>query len=106
VELLVIGVVVAALIAVLGLAAALISFVVWLVLLPLQIIGFVFKFLGFVLAVPIMMAVGLVVVAAIAFGAMFLIAPLLPLILVALGLVWLFRRPGRPHVHSSAQPTA
>jgi len=56
VELLVIGVAVAALIAVLGLAAALISFVVWLVLLPLQIIGFVFKFLGFVLAVPIMMA--------------------------------------------------
>jgi hypothetical protein len=35
-----------------------------------------------------------------------LFAPLLPLLLVGLGLFWLFRRSGRRHPHVAGQPTA
>lgn len=103
-ELFVIGVVAFALIAALGLAAALISFLVWLVVLPFQILGLALKFVGFLIAVPIMLVVGLIVASAVGFGALFLFAPLLPLVLIGLGLIWLFRRPGRPHAQSAGQP--
>jgi hypothetical protein len=98
VELLVIGVVVVALLAAFGLAAALISFVVWLVLLPLQLMAILFKLLGFLIALPFLVIGGLIAIAAVSFGAMFLFLPFMPLILVGLGLFWLLRRrsPARP----------
>jgi len=106
VELLVIGVVVVALLAVFGLAAALISFVVWLVLLPLQILALVFKFAGFLIALPFIALAGILAIAAISLGAMFLFLPFLPLILLGLGLLWLIRRSGRPRAPVASQPTA
>jgi hypothetical protein len=103
VELLVIGVVVLALLAVFGLAAALISFVVWLVLLPLQLMAILFKFLGFLIALPFIVIGGVLAIAAVSLGAMFLFAPLMPLILIGVGLFWLLRR--RPSGQAVGQPT-
>ena len=102
-ELLVIGIVVVTLLAVFGLAAALISFVVWLVLLPLQLMAILFKLLGFLIALPFLVIGGLIAIAAVSFGAMFLFLPLMPLILVGLGLFWLLRR--RPPAQPVGQPT-
>lgn len=103
-ELLVIGVVVLALLAVFGLAAALISFVVWLVLLPLQLMAILFKFLGFLIALPFIVIGGVLAIAAVSLGAMFLFAPLMPLILIGVGLFWLLRR--RPSRQAVGQPTS
>ena len=105
-ELFVIGVVAFALIAALGLAAALISFLVWLVVLPFQILGLALKFVGFLIAVPILFVVGLIVASAVGFGALFLFAPLLPFVLAGLVLLWVFRRPKHRHGQVAGQPTS
>ena len=103
VELFVIGVVLFALIAALGLAAAVISFVVWLVVLPFQLLGLALKFVGFLIAAPILFVVGLIVAGALGFAGLMLFAPLLPFVLAGLLLFWLFRRPSRTRV--AGQPT-
>lgn len=104
-ELLVVGLVGVAVIAALGLAAALISFVVWLFVLPLQLLALAIKFIGFLIAVPIMLVVGLAVASVLGIGALFLFAPLLPFVLAGLVLFWVFRRPNRPPVQAG-QPNA
>jgi hypothetical protein len=71
-------------------------FVAQLILLPFRLLGLVLQLAGFVLALPFLL-LGLVfalalggVGVALAAGAFFL--PLVPLILVLAGIVWLFRR--------------
>ena len=79
---------------VLGLLGAIVSIVLWVVVLPFKLLGLVFRGIGVLLALPFMFAIG--ILGAVLFGAGMLVflVPALPLVLLVMGIWWLMRRRG------------
>jgi len=77
--------------AVLGLAASLAAMIWWAVLLPFRLLGFVFKLLAGVLALPFLVLFA--VIGAVIFGSGLVIffIPFLPFALLVAGIWWLMR---------------
>ena len=79
---------------VVGLLGAVVSIVLWAVVLPFKLLGLVFRGIGVLLALPFMLAIG--ILGAVLFGAGMLVflIPALPLVLVVTVIWWLMRRRG------------
>jgi hypothetical protein len=89
---LVLGLVGLAVMAVVGLFAALASLIWWVIALPFKLLAFSFKGLAALLALPFLLLFGLLGVVLFGLGMLAFMLPALPLVLVA-ALVWaLFRR--------------
>lgn len=86
--------------AVVGLFAAGLSVVLWLVFLPFKILGWLFKGLGFLLALPFMILFGVLGFVIFGLGAFFFLVPFAPFVLLAF-LLWRWMR-GRPRATVSA----
>ncbi len=79
--------------AVIGALLGLATLVVWLILLPFRLLGFVFKLLGALLFLPVMLLVGGVVGAVVGIPLLFVVLlPMLPLVLIIAGIWWLTKR--------------
>jgi hypothetical protein len=91
-ELLVVGLVGFAVLAVFGLLAALASMIWWVIALPFKLMAFSFKALAALLALPFLLLFGVLGVVLFGLGMLAFVLPALPLLLVA-ALIWaLFRR--------------
>ena len=101
VELVVGGAFIVAALVVLGLLVSMLSFVVWLVLLPFKLIGFLFHGLAALLLLPFLLVIGFVGFLAFGVGLVAFLLPALPLVLLALGIWWLVNRRRAP----AAAPT-
>jgi hypothetical protein len=102
VELLVVGALAVALLAVFGALWAVASLVWWVLLLPFKLLGLLFKGLAFLLALPFLLIAGVVAAIVFGVGAFAFFLPALPFILLFLFIVWLFRR-GRASAVSAAR---
>jgi len=80
--------------AVCGLFVAGISLALWVVFLPFRILGFLFRGLGFLLALPFMLVFGLLGFLIFGFGGLIFLVPFAPMALIAF-LIWRWMR-GRP----------
>lgn len=85
---------------VLGVLALAFSLVVGLVTLPFRILGFGIKLVVGLLFLPFFLLLGLF---GFGLGMLFLMARLLPLVLLIAGIVWLVRRGRRPNVANGAR---
>ena len=85
--------------AVLGLAASLAAMLWWVVLLPFRLLGFVFKLLAGVLALPFLALFAVIGALIFASGLVIFFVPLLPFALLAAGIWWLMKP--RSHVAGS-----
>ena len=92
ISLLVLGVLFVAAMIVIGMLAAVASFVGFLLWLPFRILGFAFKLLGFLIALPFLLIAG-------AFGLGFALLPVLPLVGMGWFAWWLLhdRKPQGSH---------
>lgn len=97
-ELLVLGAVGLAILAVIGLLWAVASLVCWVLVLPFKILGAVFQGLTFLLALPFLAIAALIGVAIFGVGLVFFLVPLLPVALFVALAWWLVHRRGRPAV--------
>lgn len=88
-EVLALGLVLMIGLALLGLLWAIVSFVIWLLLLPFKLLGFLLHLFGLLLTLPFL-AIGLLI-GALVLGVGFLV-PALPIVLLVLGVAWLVRR--------------
>ena len=95
IELLVLVVVFLVGISALGILGSILSLVLWVLFLPFQLLGLVFRGLGVLLALPFLLLVGLFGIAVFGAGLVAFLLPALPLILLVLGIVWLMRRRSR-----------
>ena len=100
IELLVMGFLGLVALAVTALFAAGVSLVCWVVFLPFRIMGWFFKGLGFLLALPFMLLFGVVAFFIFGFGAVLFLVPFAPFALLAF-LLWRWMR-GRPRAAVSA----
>lgn len=91
-ELLAVGLAALVLFAVLGAIGGLVALVLWLVMLPLRILGFAFKLLGALLMLPFLLLGGLLLGIPLLFA---LLLPALPVVLLAWLVWWLVRRGDR-----------
>ncbi len=92
VELVVGGVLLLVALMVLGVVGFVFSLVFSLILLPLQLLGFLFRGLAGLLLLPVLMILGLVGFLVFGAGMIALLVPCLPLLLLGLGIWWLVRR--------------
>jgi len=97
-EMMVLGFVGLVALVVVGLFASLLAFVCWIVFLPFQILGWLFKGLGALLALPFVLLFGIAGAVIFGFGALLFLAPVLPLLLVVALIWWLFNRRSKPTV--------
>jgi hypothetical protein len=67
----------------------------WLIWLPFKILGFVLRGVGLLLFAPILFVAGLIALVCFGFGTIALLIPAFPLVLLALGVAWLFRHSSR-----------
>jgi hypothetical protein len=100
IELMVTGLIALVIVAFLGLFAAGISVVLWVVFLPFRLVGWLFKGLGFLLALPFMLLFGALGVLIFGFGALVFLIPFAPFVLLAF-MLWRWMR-GRPRATVSA----
>jgi len=91
IELFVLGVLGLVALAVCGVFVAAISLVLWVVFLPFRILGFLFRGLGLLLALPFMLIFGLLGLVIFGFGSLIFLVPFAPLALVAF-LIWRWMR--------------
>jgi hypothetical protein len=82
-----------------GLAVASVVFVIWIFVLPFQLLAVVFKGLGFVLILPLLLLLGVIGLSVFGFGLLIALLPLLPFIALAY-VLWRLLRP-RPQATSS-----
>jgi hypothetical protein len=101
-ELLVLGVLALVVLTVFGVLGAVFSLLGWLLVLPFKLIGLVFKGLGLLLVAPFLLLAGVIGVTVFGAGMLIFLAPAIPLILLALLVVWLVRRGSRHPAHGSA----
>lgn len=88
--------------AVLSAVAGVISLLFWIVLLPFKLLGLVFRGIAMLLLLPLLLLLGLALGAIVGIPLLIALAiPLLPLLLVVAGIVWLARRGMRSAAHSS-----
>ena len=78
-------------IAVLGLAASLAAMIWWVLLLPFRLLGFVFKLLAGVLALPFLVLFAVIGAVIFASGLVIFFVPFLPFALLVAGLWWLMK---------------
>jgi len=79
--------------AVIGALLGVASLVVWLVLLPFRLVGFVFKMLGALLFLPFLLLGGGLIAAVVGLPLLFVVLlPLAPLVLLIAGIWWLAKR--------------
>ena len=88
-ELLVGGAVAVAGLAVFGLLWALVAMICWVVVLPFKLLGFAFKSLAFLLALPFILVIALFAVVVFGVGAVLFAIPALPVIALA-AIIWWF----------------
>ncbi len=93
-ELLVGGAVVLAGLAVFGLLWAVVAMICWAIVLPFKLLGFAFKSLAFLLALPFMLVIALFAVVVFGVGALLFAIPALPVIVLA-AIIWWFASRGR-----------
>ena len=80
-------------------ALALAAMVVgWVLFLPLRLLGFLFKGLGFVVALPVLAVLGLVAILVFGVGVVLAALPILPLLAVGALIWWAI---GRGHRHAA-----
>lgn len=101
-ELLAVGFAALVALAVVSAIGGLAAVILWLVLLPFRIIGFVFKGLAALLFLPFFLVIGLVLVAVVGLPILLLVLlPALPIVLLFAAIVWLarkgFSRPAATH---------
>lgn len=100
VELVVLGALALAAFIVIGSLVTVFSLVGWIISLPFRLVGLAFKGLGLLIGLPLLMFAGLIVALVVGVGALLALVPLLPVILLVLGVVWLVRhRRPRPLPH-------
>lgn len=86
----------------LGLLWAVASLVCWVLVLPFKVLGLVFKALGFLLTLPVLVIAGVIAVSVFGLGALSFLLPALPIVLLVMVIVWLARR-GRASAVSTAR---
>ncbi len=87
---------------VLSAVAGAVSLLFWLILLPFKLLGLVFRGFALLLLFPLLLVLGLVLGAFVGIPILIALAvPLLPLVLIVAGIVWLARRSMRSAAHSS-----
>ena len=95
IELVVLGTLVFAAVVVFGALAMVGGLVGWFLTLPFRIVGWAFKLVGFLIALPVLLFVGLLVGVvtggALLFTAAAILLPMLPIVALAALLWWLFR---------------
>ena len=91
IELIVLAVVVTIVLSVLGLVATVLSFAFWLILLPFKLLGLLLKGLAFLAALPFLLLFGVIALCVGGLGALVLLGPLLPFVLVVALVIWLVR---------------
>ena len=91
-ELLVLGTLALVALFVFAVLASVFGLVVWLVFLPFRILGWLFKALAFLLAIPFVAVFGVIAFLVFGAGMLMFLLPFLPLALIALGAWWLVRR--------------
>ena len=84
-ELLVAALVCMVVIFVVSMLAGLLAFVVWLISLPFQLLGLIFKGIGWLLWFPLLLVGGALMLV---FG----FIPILPIVLAVMFVVWVFRQ--------------
>lgn len=102
-ELVAIAVLATMALAVFGLLWAVASLVCWVLVLPFKLLGFIFKSLAVVLALPVILVavvigtlmVGVVGVTVFGVGLLMFLLPAAPFALIALAVWWIVRRRGR-----------
>lgn len=101
-ELLAVGFAAFVVLAVLGALFGLAALVFWVILLPFRLIGFVFKALGALLFLPVLLLVGGVIAALVGLPLLFVVlVPAMPLVLVVLAIWWLAKRSFHPATPTS-----
>ena len=93
-ELLALGAVVVAGLAVFGLLWAVVSMFLWIVLLPFKLLGLVFRGIAVLLALPFLLVFAIIGAALFGAGALVFLVPALPFVLLVIGIAWLMRRRG------------
>ena len=96
VELLVLGTLAFAALVVFAVLASVFGLVMWLVLLPFRIIGWLFHGFALLLAIPFVAIFGVIAFLVFGAGMLMFLLPFLPFALLALGAWWLVRRSRRP----------
>jgi hypothetical protein len=94
--LLVVGLMAFVCVAMLGVAASVVSMVCWVLFLPFRILGLVFKGFTALLLLPLFLLARAIGGAFLGVGLLVALLPMLPFALIALAGVWYFRR--RPAV--------
>ena len=100
IEMLGLGLLALVAIAVVSLFAAGLSVALWMVFLPFRILGWLFKGIGFLLALPFMLLFGALGFLIFGFGAFVFLVPFAPFVLLVF-LLWRWMR-GRPRATVSA----
>lgn len=77
--------------AVLGLAASLVAMIGWLLLLPFRLLGFAFKLMAGVLALPFLILFAVIGAILFASGLVIFFVPFLPFALLVAGIWWLMK---------------
>jgi hypothetical protein len=96
VGLLVGGIVAFAVLLVMGVLGAVLSLVFGLVVLPFKLLGFLFRGLGLLIAIPFVVLFAILGVLILGAGAVMLFVPFFPLVVVGLGIWWLFGKRRHP----------
>ena len=94
-EFLTLAVLAFAAVVVLSVLASVFGMVLWLITLPFQFLGWLFKGLGLLFALPFVAIFGVVAFVVLGAGMLMLLLPLAPFALLVLGAWWLVRRNGR-----------
>lgn len=92
VEILVLGVFALTALFIFAVLASVFGVVMWAILLPFRILGWMLKGAAFLLAVPFVAVFGLVAFLVLGAGMLVFFVPFLPLALIALAAWWLVRR--------------
>ena len=79
-------------IVVFGVLASVFGMVLWLVLLPFRIIGWLLHGVAFLFALPFVAIFGVIALLVMGGAALMFLVPFFPILLIALGAVWLVRR--------------
>jgi len=95
VELLVLGSLAYVALFVVAVLASVFGLVMWLVLLPFRILGWIFKGLALIVALPFVALFGVAAAIALGAGVLMFLIPFFPIALIVLGAWWLVRRTQR-----------
>jgi hypothetical protein len=81
-----------------GVLAAMLALLFGLLVLPLKLLGFALRGVGFLVALPFLLLGGLVLMLVCGIAGLALFTPIVPVVLIVLAIVWLSRRRRRSAV--------